>query len=505
MVMSKESKITDKMLLIDNIERLGLSYHFETEIEEQVEQIFHESSGSNFKAMENYDLFNTALLFRLFRQHGHYIPCDVFDKFKDTDNPFLTTLESDINGLLSFYEATDVRIQGENVLEEAVAFTTYHLNGFISQTKTTDFPLREKVSQALKNSVHRGVPILVARYYIPIYEKEESRNELLVRLAILNFCQLQNLYQKELSDLTRWWKDLDLISKVPYMRGRLVEAYFWGLGFNYEPQYFSARSAIVKAIVYMTMLDDTYDTFAPLEDLEILTRVLQRGEMNEMDRLPDYLKEVCKCVSIMREDFDNEASKNGKHYAGSYYKEAVKELYMAYHTEANWYRRNRLPRFEHLHSLGVITSTLFALTAASFLSGPAEAQDFQWLMSKPKIAVDSALLCRYWNDVASYQREKKINGESMTSVDCYMKQYAVSEEEALKKFLEVGEDMWMSMNKEWMKTDYSKRRHCVKPVLNYARVAILCYGSGVDGYTYPEQVLKPHILALLEDPLFIIS
>ncbi|XP_073057132.1 germacrene A synthase-like [Primulina eburnea] len=519
MVMAKESKTTDKIVLIDNIQRLGLSYHFEKEIEEQLEQIFHESSGSNFKAMENYDMFNTALLFRLFRQHGHNIPCGVFDKFKHADNKFFTSLESDIKGLLSFYEATDVRIQGENVLEEAVAFTTCHLNNIL--TSQADFSVREKVSQTLEKSIHCGVPIAVARYYIPIYEKEESNDKLLVRLAKLNFRYLQNLYQTELSHLITWWKDLDMLSKVPYMRDRVVESYFWGVAMDYEPQYSSARLIVAKSVLLTTMLDDTYDTYATLEDLEIFTQVLQSGKINEIDCLPNYFKEIYQFISRIYEDFDNKHQSKENimrvliikkrylwvpnipnltgTYAGS---SEVKQLYMAYHMEANWYRRKRLPAFEDVLSLGVVTSLLFVFATSSFLNGPATEKDFEWLMSKPKIAVASAHVGRYWNDQASYEREYKINGESQTAVDCYMKQYGVLKEEALHKFVELAEDSWMTVNKEWVET-VSVPRHALKPILNYSRGVLATYKKEKDGYTFPEKSLKPLILAVFLDPIII--
>ncbi|EYU17869.1 hypothetical protein MIMGU_mgv11b019604mg, partial [Erythranthe guttata] len=49
--------------LVDALERLGLAYHFETEIEEKLEQIYNDEG-------EDYDLCTTALRFRLLRQHG---------------------------------------------------------------------------------------------------------------------------------------------------------------------------------------------------------------------------------------------------------------------------------------------------------------------------------------------------------------------------------------------------------------------------------------------------
>ena len=56
--------------LIDAIQRLGVAYHFETEIEEALQHIYN-----NRIDMEDEDLYNTALGFRLLRQHGYNVSC----------------------------------------------------------------------------------------------------------------------------------------------------------------------------------------------------------------------------------------------------------------------------------------------------------------------------------------------------------------------------------------------------------------------------------------------
>ncbi|KAG8370932.1 hypothetical protein BUALT_Bualt13G0034700 [Buddleja alternifolia] len=198
MVLGKDSKPIDKMILIDTLERLGIAYHFEKEIEDQIEQIFK----FHAKDLEdgNYDLFTTALYFRLFRQHGYGVSSSVFDKFKGEDNKFKKALTSDINGLLSLYEASYLGYHGEDILEEAMVFVTHYLNHAEPQV---DSYLQEKVTRALKQPVYRALEKLEARYYISIYEKKESKNDLLLRLAKFDFNYLQNLYKKEINDLFR--------------------------------------------------------------------------------------------------------------------------------------------------------------------------------------------------------------------------------------------------------------------------------------------------------------
>ena len=66
-----QTKMIDTMNLIDTLERLGVSYHFENDIEEKLQQYFH--LNTNYHDDEAYDLYTVALHFRLFRQHGHPI------------------------------------------------------------------------------------------------------------------------------------------------------------------------------------------------------------------------------------------------------------------------------------------------------------------------------------------------------------------------------------------------------------------------------------------------
>ncbi|KAL0389334.1 UNVERIFIED_CONTAM: 5-epiaristolochene synthase [Sesamum calycinum] len=152
MLMSEGSTTIERLILVDTIERLGVGYHFEQEIEDQLREIFFQSQDKELQ--DNYDLFSTALQFRLLRQHRYSVSCNVFNKFKDEDGEFEKTLTSDAKGLLSLYEAANVRIHGEDVLEDAVAFTSHHLNRMVQELEP---PLQCQVKRALEQPVHRGV------------------------------------------------------------------------------------------------------------------------------------------------------------------------------------------------------------------------------------------------------------------------------------------------------------------------------------------------------------
>lgn len=70
---------SEKLDLIDAIQRLGVSYHFENEIETILKQIYDNlyKSDSN-KENDDNDLYSIALCFRLLRQQGYRVSCSKY-------------------------------------------------------------------------------------------------------------------------------------------------------------------------------------------------------------------------------------------------------------------------------------------------------------------------------------------------------------------------------------------------------------------------------------------
>ncbi|KAH0693639.1 hypothetical protein KY285_020736 [Solanum tuberosum] len=200
---TRNNQISEKV--IEEIEGLK-----EEEIEDQLSKMFDQNV-----IHEEDDLYKIALYFRLFRQHGYPISSDYFNQFKDNNGEFKKTLVTNAKGLLSLYEATHVRKHGGDILEDALIFAKFHLER-ITHT-LMDSTLEKQVTHALMQSLHRGIPRAEAHFNISIYEKCESRNEKLLRLAKLDYNLLQVLHKEELSELTQW--DISEVDRLPnYMK-----------------------------------------------------------------------------------------------------------------------------------------------------------------------------------------------------------------------------------------------------------------------------------------------
>ncbi|KAL6315658.1 hypothetical protein AAG906_004830 [Vitis piasezkii] len=173
---------------------------------------------------------NVALRFRLLRQQWYII---LFNKCKDEKGRFKESLTiNDACGLLGLHEAAHLRLWEENILDEALAFTTTHLKSMVEHL---EYPLAAQVTHALDRPIRKGLERLEARPLMSIYQDEATHSKPSLKFAKLDFNLLQSLY--------KWWKDLDFSSKLPFSRDRVVETYFW-----------TATSCFTKVVALLTTM-----------------------------------------------------------------------------------------------------------------------------------------------------------------------------------------------------------------------------------------------------------
>jgi hypothetical protein len=77
MLVAPGEKSSQKLSLIDAIQRLGVAYHLENEIQEILQQL-HKTFHDGADREDDDDLCTVALRFRLLRQHGYSISCGAF-------------------------------------------------------------------------------------------------------------------------------------------------------------------------------------------------------------------------------------------------------------------------------------------------------------------------------------------------------------------------------------------------------------------------------------------
>ncbi|KAK7324202.1 hypothetical protein VNO77_27728 [Canavalia gladiata] len=273
----------DQLELIDVLQRLGIAYHFSDEISNILDNIYKMDA---FKRKKN--LYATALEFRLLRQHGYDISTDVFSCFQDEMGNFKKSLSTDVEGMLSLYEASFHLLEGETSLDEERDFTSQFLKEYLNQNKGDHISLL--ISHALELPLHWRIPRWEAQWFINACDRKQNMSPALIQLAKLDFNTLQAIYQDELKYTSRWWKRTLLVDKLNFSRDRLLENFIWTVGTNFHPNFGYFRRAITKINVLITTIDDVYDIFGTLDELELFTMAIDRWDLNTMDSLPDYMR-----------------------------------------------------------------------------------------------------------------------------------------------------------------------------------------------------------------------
>ncbi|CAL5200777.1 unnamed protein product [Lathyrus oleraceus] len=499
---SSNNNISQKLNIIDSLQRLGISYHFESEIDEALEQI-HNSLIINkeISTKEEDDVHFLALAFRLLRQKGHHISSDIFKIFKNNKGSFNEKVDKHVQGMWSLYEAAHLKIRGEDILDEALDFTQAYMNSKTTINQLSSF-LHAQVTQCLRKPLHKGVPRLETRCYISSYEQDPSHSKVLLNFAKLDFNMLQKMHQKELASITMWWKKSDFTTKVPYARDRVVEAYFWPLAMSYEPNYATSRKIGGKLVSCISLLDDTYDAFGTVEELEIFTEAIQRWDFNLIQSLPECMKVVFKTVVGLWVEIEMILVENGKsNFVLPYIKHAFYNLAQSYLVETKWGNEGFIPTYDEYKANGLISSTI-PLSLISFI-GLGESSNkelLDWISSDPTIINAVAAIGRLADDVSSHKFEQQ-RVHVASAVECCMKQYEVSQEEAYKIIHKDIEDFWMDINEECLMLR-SIPRSVLDCIVNVARVTEFTYENYEDKYTNGE-LLKDYVVQLLIDPITI--
>ncbi|KAK8273631.1 hypothetical protein V6Z12_D10G019200 [Gossypium hirsutum] len=482
-----------KLELIDIIRKLGLGDLFAEETHKALQTVV--SSMKNNKNGEEEELYMTALRFKLLRLHGYDVSQDVF-------NAVSITKCSDIKGLLELFEASYLAFEGETILDEAKAFSMEALRNVYP---TLDLNLAKEVAHALELPMHWRVQWFDVKWRITMYETyNKNIDKRFLELAKLNFNTVQAILQKDLREISRWWRNLRIMEGLNFTRDRLAESFLCSVGLTYEPQYSCFRKCLTKITTMILIIDDVYDVYGSIEELEQFTEAVDRWDSSKTQDLPECMKTCFQALYDITNEiaYDIQELNGWQVQALLHLRKAWAGFCKALFVEAKWYNKGYSPSLEEYLSNALISSGAIVISIHTMLSvGSTDEKIINLLGKDEDLAYNISIITRLYNDLGTSMAEKE-RGDAPSSIHCYAREMNVSEKEAEEHIKNMINNTWKKINGQCLNNQSHNLLPCsfVKVTTNVARMVQCLYQFG-DGFGIQDRETRNHISSLLIEPI----
>ncbi|XP_020233983.1 (3S,6E)-nerolidol synthase 1 isoform X2 [Cajanus cajan] len=478
--------------MIDAIQRLNIDYHFQEEIDAFLERQYVIST-TNWDAFGN-DLHQIALYFRLFRQQGYYVPADVFDKFTNKEGKFNQNLGGNIKGMIDLYEASQLSVAGEDMLDEAAQFS-----GLVLKEKMACLDDHEAkfVRKTLEHPFHKSMAMFTAQDFFGDFHGMNGWLGSFKQVAKLDFSLLQRLHQQEIIQVSKWWTELGLANELKLARNQPLKWYIWSLACLTDPTLSEERIELTKPISFIYLIDDIFDVYGTLDELRLFTDVVSRWDITASEQLPDNMKICFKALyDLINEISSKIYQKKGWDPTDSL-RNAWKSLCKAFLVEAEWFANGNMPSAEEYLKNGIVSSGVhIVLVHIFFLLGQGLTEEnVHTIDGIPSILSSSATILRLWDDMGNAEDENQ-EGNDGSYVSCLLREHqGLSLKEAREKVMRMVSDAWKSLNQECL-FEGTFPTAFTKASLNLARMVPLMY-SYDDKRSLPK--LEEQVQSLLFD------
>ncbi|KAH0467958.1 hypothetical protein IEQ34_002991 [Dendrobium chrysotoxum] len=501
----KVKNFADQLELFDSLQKLGVAYHFEEEIKYLLNLM--KFSEEKLRMEFNEDIHVMALYFRLLREHGFEVSKDLLVKsYKDENGCFKPFVFHNIKGILSLYEASFLAMDGEDAIDDAKEFALKHLNDFMRSNLSANPLLAQHLAIALELPLHHRILKVQARMFIEHshHIKEINVDSIVLELGQLDFNMTQNIYKRELKEILMWWTKISNIfsGKLTFARDWPVESYLLAVSMAIEPQFSTCRKELAKAICFVNVIDDIYDIYGLLDELQLFTDVVDRWDFATRKSLPEYMK---ICLSELFNTVNSLACKIMEEKGLDilpYLKRAWLDLCKAYMVEARWYYIGYSPTFEeYLDNAWISVSAPLVSVMALCMSENLTNFSLESFDFYPSIIRQSSIIFRLYNDLGTSKGELQ-RGDVSKSIQCYMKEKHVSELEAQEFIRNIINKYWKELNREWIKgLRYEETFKMV--AINLPRAAHLFYlqSNGGNMGELNTEKMKDNVISLLLEPI----
>ncbi|GMN70434.1 hypothetical protein TIFTF001_039476 [Ficus carica] len=123
---------------------------------------------------------------------------------------------------------------------------------------------------------------------------------------------------------------------MKFARDRPVENAFRNMGMIFELPFGYCRERITKLFKLISVMDDTYDVYRTMDELELSTTAIESWELNAMDQLPEYMKLFFLAVYNFTNELAYDILKEQGFHIIKYLKKLTRPASVQEHMENVW-------------------------------------------------------------------------------------------------------------------------------------------------------------------------
>lgn len=432
----------------------------------------------------------------MLRGEGYNVSADIFNSFKDKEGKFKLTLSKDIKGLMGLYEASQLSMVGEYILDEADDFTNQLLNSRMINLNPRQAKL---VETTLRHPYHKNLAQLASKNFLSSFKRTNGRwRHVLQELAQMDFDVAQSIHQKEILQISKWWSDLGLAKELKFVRDQPLKWYMWPMAIIADPNLSDLRVELTKPISLIYIIDDVFDVYGMLDELTLFTEAVNGWDFTIVERLPNHMKVCFKALDDINTEIAQKVQKKCGWNPIYSLRKTWASLCNAFLMEAKWFASGHLPEAEEYLKNGVVSSGVHVLLVhLFFLLGQDITKESLDLIHDENNGIirSTATILRLWDDLGSAKDENQ-DGQDGSYIECYMKDnYGSSVESAREHVQHMISDMWKRLNQESLSPNPFSASF-IKGSLNVARMVPLMYRYD-DHQCLPE--LEQYMKSLLNE------
>ncbi|CAN6250096.1 unnamed protein product [Urochloa humidicola] len=364
------SKIYCQLLMVDALEKMGISQHFVSEIKNIMDTTFSRWLQKDEEIIM--DISACAMAFRLLRMNGYDVSSDGLSHVAEAST-FWDSLQgylNDTKSILELYKASKISLsENDLILDSIGSWSGKLLKDKLCSSRMQKTPVFGEMEYSVKFPFYATLERLEHKRNIECFDAWGSLllmtkcssfriDQEFLALAVEDFSFSQSVYQDELQHLDSWVKE-NKLDQLQFARQKLTYCYLSAAATIFPSALSDARISWAKNGVLTTVVDDFFDVGGSKEELENLISLVEKWHEHHTDNFySEQVKIVFSAIYATTNQLGAKASTVQGRDVTKHLAEIWLNLLRSMMMEAEWQRSHHVPTFEEYMTNAVVSFAL---------------------------------------------------------------------------------------------------------------------------------------------------